>query len=123
MCVPSCLSAVHPFAGGGITLTCTSFNCFSSTGLGDPHIKSPPLCVLGNSITSRIFVVAQDHDLLYPNLLSNSLCVPIHAHSIVSPSRSPRARYCSLTRTDQTFSYPCNFLNRSEGCSGFLRKN
>src|SRR5437016_2346000 len=53
-----------------------------------------------------------------PNLLSNSLCDPIHAHSIVSPSRSPTARYCSLMRTDQTLSCPWSFLNRSDGCSG-----
>jgi hypothetical protein len=55
------------------------------------------------------------NQLTHQNLLSNSLCDPIHAHSIVSPFRSPTARYCSLIRTDQMLSYPCNFLNRREG--------
>ena len=33
--------------------------------------------------------------------LSNSLCVPIHAHSIVSPVRLPTVRMSRLTLTDQ----------------------
>ena len=37
-----------------------------------------------------------------PKRLSNSLCVPTQAQTIVSPCRSPMARYCSLMRTDQT---------------------
>src|SRR5437667_5689516 len=38
---------------------------------------------------------------IYPKSLSNSLCVPIHAHSIVSPVRLPTARMSRLTLTDQ----------------------
>ena len=37
---------------------------------------------------------------------SNSLCVPIQIHSIVSPERTPTARYCSLMRTDQRLAEP-----------------
>jgi hypothetical protein len=38
---------------------------------------------------------------IHPKSLSNSLCVPIHAHSIVSPVRLPTARMSRLTLTDQ----------------------
>jgi hypothetical protein len=36
-----------------------------------------------------------------PNSLSKSLWVPIQTQVMVSPLRSPTARYCSLMRTDQ----------------------
>lgn len=39
-----------------------------------------------------------------PNSLSKSLWVPSQTQMMVSPLRSPTARYCSLTRTDQMWS-------------------
>ena len=39
-----------------------------------------------------------------PKSESKSLCEPIHTQTIVSPSRSPTALYCSLILTDQTWS-------------------
>ena len=45
--------------------------------------------------------VGDNRICVHENRLSNSLCVPIQIHSIVSPLRTPTARYCSLMRTDQ----------------------
>jgi hypothetical protein len=49
----------------------------------------------------RFFGTVAGEINLHPKSLSNSLCVPIHAHEIASPWRSPTARYRSLIRTDQ----------------------
>ena len=44
---------VH-FFGGAIVAIASSTNCFVSTGLGASVMRSVPLCVLGNAITSRM---------------------------------------------------------------------
>ena len=66
--------------------------------------------------------IGGDKILAHENRLSNSLCVPIQIHTIVSPKRTPTARYWSFTRTDQTSLWPRSFLKQSEGWFGVFSK-
>jgi len=71
-----------------------------------------PIARSPHHATNAVYPAASPHAVLriaergksniHLKSLSNSLCVPIHAHEIVSPRRSPTARYRSLIRTDQT---------------------
>src|SRR2546430_9302827 len=90
---------------GGFDVRCLMFDVKS---LGDASQASEIMTSVavhirhaGRSRTNTAHFVRASEGNIYPKSLSNSLCVPIHAHSIVSPVRLPTARMSRLTLTDQ----------------------